>query len=156
MNTYFRSILLTVAISHLLLILIGELGGEHSKRFLRYLYGLILLLTLFMPLHTCKQDISEMMDDMRSLFTTKESSNTSLTDAVTGSTYRYVAESWITYIAENYAMDKADIRITIYTDEDDRITQVEIGLRNCYYAHRQAMAKELQEMTEFPITVTGW
>lgn len=156
MNTYFRSILLTVAISHLLLILTEELGGEHSKRFLRYLYGLILLLTLFAPLHTCKQDIVDMVDTIRSIFSTEGYFDTELTDAVTDSTYHYVAERWIAYIAENYTLDEEDIRITIYTEEDDSIQQVEIGLKNCYYAYRQTIAEELQEMTELPITVKGW
>lgn len=156
MNAYFRSILLTVAISHFLLLLTGELGGEHTKQFLRYLYGLILLLTIFAPLHTGIQGISTIVDTIHSIFTTEESFDTDPVDAVTDSTYRYVADSWITYIAENYAMNPEDIRITIYTDEDDAMEHVEIGLRNCYYAHRQTIAENLQEMTELPITVQGW
>lgn len=156
MNTYFRSIVLTVAIGHLLLMLIGELGGEHSKRTLHYLYGVILLLTLFAPIRTFVKDISEMVDDIRTIFTMEGSFEQSQNEAVTDSVHTYVAARFVDYISEQYEIPKEDICITIHTDEEDGIQQIEIGLRNCYYALRRTIAEELQGKADIPITVKGW
>lgn len=155
MNTYFRSIVLTMALGHILLLLIGELGGEHSKRFLRYLYGLILLLTIFAPLRTCVEDISQMVDDLRTIFATEGTDIQSQNDATTESTYTYAAKRIAVYVSEQYGIPQTDICVIIHTDENDGVQQVEIGVRNCSYAMWQTIAQELQEKTEIPITVNG-
>lgn len=155
MNTYFRSIVLTMALGHILLLLTGELGGEHSKRFLRYLYGLILLLTIFAPLRTCVEDITKMVDDLHTIFATEAAGIQSQNDATTESTYTYAAKRIAVYVSEQYAIPQSDIYVTIYTDENDNVQQVEIGVRNCDYALRQTIARELQEKAEIPITVNG-
>lgn len=155
MNTYFRSIVLTMALGHIFLLLTGELGGEHAKRFLRYLYGLILLLTIFAPLRTCVQDISEMVDDLRTMLTTEGTEIQNQNAATATSTYTYVAKRIAAYVTEQYAIPQENICVTIYTDENGAMQQVEIGVRNCYDALQQTIAEELQGKTEIPIIVNG-
>lgn len=156
MNIYFRSIVLTVAISHLFLLLTGELGGEHSRRFLRYLYGLILLLTLFAPLRNCILHFTELADTLHALMAAEEAVKQDPEEAVADSTYRYAAERIAAYLTEAYKIPTEDIRITIRTDDVHAIEQIEIALRNCYYARRQSIAEKVQEGTDIPILVKGW
>lgn len=156
MNTYFRSIVLTVAVSHLLLLLTGELGGEHSRRFLRYLYGMILLLTLFAPLRSCITHFAELTDMLHGLIEAEESIEQDPEEVVASSTYRYAAERMAAYLTEEYNIPAEDIRITIKTDAVHAIEQIEIALRNCYYARRQSIAEAVQEGTDIPILVKGW
>lgn len=156
MNTYFRSIVITVAISHLLLLLTGELGGEHSRRVLRYLYGLILLLTLVAPIYTCVQNVSELIDHVCSLLSSEEALVLEPEKAAIDSTYQYVAERIASTIAETYEIDREDIRITIQTTDDNTIQQIEIGIHNCYYALRQDIEEALQKTTDIPLIVKGW
>ena len=76
--------------------------------------------------------------------------------AVSQSTYAYIAEQWISYLADEYTIPREEIRIVFQTDDNHVLTHAEIALKNCYYAQRQAIEADIRSQTELPLTVKGW
>ncbi len=156
MNTYLRSILLTVAGCHLLLLITAELGGEHTRKILRFLCGIILLLTIFAPLQGFTESLHQALERISSVSTEENISAEDPTTAISESTYAYIAESWMTYLTEEYGIAREDIRVIFHTDAENILTHAEIALQNCYYTFRQTIESDMNTRTDIPITVKGW
>ena len=156
MKEYVCSILLTVSGCHLLLRIITEIGGTNSRKMLRFLCGLVLLLTIFHPLQNCAETLQQALGSFSSLYADAAPLEDEQTNAVSASTYGYIAEKWISYMADEYAIPREEIRIIFHTDAGHMLTHAEIALKNCYYAQRQNIENDMNTQTEFPITVKGW
>jgi len=155
MNGYVQSILLTVAGCHLLLLVITELGGTGSRKILRFLCGIVLLLTIFSPLQNCAETLQEALGSLKN-FQSDTLTEEEQISAVSQSTYAYIAEQWIAYLADKYAIPREEIRIVFHTDSNHLLTHAEIALKNCYYAQRQAIETDMNSQTDLPLTVKGW
>lgn len=156
MNEYVQSILLAVAGCHLLLFVITELGGTNSRKILRFLCGIILLLTIFSPLQNCTEALQEALHTFQPPPPTELLPEEEQVSAVSQSTYAYIAEQWISYLADEYTIPREEIRIVFHTDDNHVLTYAEIALKNCYYAQRQAIEADIRSQTELPLTVKGW
>ena len=155
MNGYVQSILLTVAGCHLLLLVITELGGNSSRKILRFLCGIVLLLTIFSPLQNCAETLQEALGSLKN-FPSDTLTEEEQISAVSQSTYAYIAEQWIAYLEDEYAIPREEIRIVFHTDSNHLLTHAEIALKNCYYAQRQAIETDMNSQTDLPLTVKGW
>lgn len=156
MNTYLRSVLLTVAGCHLLLLITTELGGEHTRRILRFLCGIILLLTIFAPLQGFTESLQQALERIYPVSSEENISAEDHTAAISESAYAYIADSWMTYLTEKYDIFREDIRVIFHTDAENILTHAEIALQNCYYALRQTIETDMNTQTDIPITVKGW
>ena len=157
MNTYFRSILLTVAGCHLLLLVTAELGGEQLKKHLRFLCGIVLLITIFSPLQGFLETLHQSLDT-RQMSSADENTLPADTpaSAAVESTCSYIAEQWMVYLTEQYDISRETIRVILYTDDAETLTHGEIHLQNCYYALRETIEKDMNTQTDIPISVKGW
>ena len=157
MNTYLQSIIITTAGCHLVLMTAAELGSENARKNLRFLCGLIVLLTLFSPLHGFLENLNNALDTL--LTAPQESVDSSLEDArsaaATESAYAYVAEKWITYLTENYDINREQIQILIHTSDREQIESVDIILSRCPYAIRRKAEKDLSALMDFPVVIKG-
>ena len=156
MKEYVCSTLLTVSGCHLLLLIITEIGGTNSRKMLRFLCGLILLLTIFHPLQNCAEALLQALGSFSSLYADESLQEDNQTNAVSASTYAYIAERWISYIEDEYSVPREEIRIIFHTDSNHMLTHAEIALKNCYYTQRQNIEDDMNTQMEFPITVKGW
>lgn len=156
MKEYVSSILLTVSGCHLILLIITEVGGTNSRKMLRFLCGLILLFTIFNPLQNCAEALQQALGSFSSMHTDIPLQDDEQTKAVSESTYAYIAERWISYMADEYNIPREEIRIIFHTDTNHVLTHAEIALKNCYYTQRQEIENAMNTQTEFPITVKGW
>ncbi|MBR4959926.1 MAG: hypothetical protein IKY52_03415 [Clostridia bacterium] len=157
MSSYIQSILITMALSHLLLVLASELWGEHTQKLLRMLCGTVMLLTIFSPV----KDVSAALGNTITKFLTETEitetkENLSMrTDAVWEASCSYIAEEWLEYLTERYSVDRSQIRLVFQTDENMRILSAEIILRDCPYALRRKIEQEMRLQTDIPITAKG-
>lgn len=157
MNAYFRSILVTTAGCHLVLLAVKELGGESSEKVLRFLCGILLLLTMFAPLQSLTETIYNFVASLETISETETSPTTEDPQTFAAqSAYAYIADSWMKYLSDCYTIPREDIRLTFHTDSENTLVQAEVALRNCYYARRQTIEEDLQKQTDIPITVKGW
>lgn len=156
MNRYLRSILLTVTGCHLLLFVTTEFGGTGSRKIIRFLCGIVLLLTIFSPLQKSASALQQALQNIKTVSMDDSLQEGDQAYAIAESTYSYIAEKWIAYLTEKYAVPRDEIRIVFHTDINHVLTHAEIALKNCYYSHRIAIEKDLSTQTDLPITVKGW
>ena len=156
MKEYVCSILLTVSGCHLLLLIVTEIGGTGSRKMLRFLCGLILLITIFSPLQNCAEALQQALGSLSDMSADVPLPEEKQSDAVSESTYAYIAERWISYMTDEYNIPCEEIRIIFHTDSNHILTHAEIALKNCYYTQRQDIENDMNAQTDFPITVKGW
>jgi len=159
MNSYLCSVILTTAGCHLVLLAAGEFGSENNRKNLRFLCGIIVLLTLFSPVrelaHTMHTVLESVSEEMESMEKQENVTDTARYAVAAEYAYEYVAEQWITYIAENYPVQREQISIRIHTSEQEKIETAEIILHDCPYAIRNKLEKQLTSLMDFPIVVKG-
>ena len=157
MSAYLQTILVTAALSQMLLVLAAELWGEHTQKLLRLVCGTVLLLTLFSPLQETAEGICNAVSQLliiADVNTTQEDS-ADQTGTIMEITVTGIAEKWFAYLTENYGLNRSQIYLVFQTDENLHILEAEITLHDCPYALRRKIENEMTEQAEFPVTVKG-
>ncbi len=157
MNIYLQAILITMAICQYILVITGELTGKQTHRNLRFLCGLVMLLTLLSPVLELKENISTAISNIIQSTETEQIEDTIdvRNEAVMDAVFAYTAEEWFQYIIQQYHVNRSQIRLQFSADEKNNIISAEITLRECPYVLRTKMEKELSEIWDFPVTVKG-
>ena len=157
MNGYVKTLIIMTVLCQIVLMLSSEILGDHTKRAIRFLCGIIMLLTLFQPLNGITKSLSVYLDNCpeKVLDENDIGEDLSQTQVVAQSLYSYIAESWMMYITENYSVAPEQIRIILTTDENSDLISAEIILKNCPYTIRKSIEEDLNTDAQIPIRIKG-
>ncbi len=145
MRTYFNTLVFLLLLSQIVL----SIGKEASKKELRLLCGLVLLTAMLSPLGM-KVDFREIIrEQARDFFETPSEKIPEEDDC------RILALSVMQYAAERYGVDEKHLECVVVTDEEGRVTELQIFVSSAPYAVRAQMQEELEEMFGVEVAVYG-
>ncbi len=167
MSGYLRGLLVTVVICNLILYLVPDWNGDGCKKVIRYLCGIIVLLTMITPFFkSCNDNADgEIVDAVQDFFTPSSSLPDNQENAGTQvqSAMRETAYSVLTYLSSTYSIPKESISLTILTnsekdgeeEEGIEITEIHLYIYNCSPSNREAIQRELSDIMKVPVFVFG-
>ncbi len=151
MSGYVKGLLVTVVACRLVLLLAPNFFAE-MKAYMKYLCGLVILLTVIMPfVNGC--DLQEgAKEEILAFFTPaeyKEDEKTTVEEAVIEGTVRETAYAIMTYLSETYNIPADSITVTVVTEEEETsaICEIQIYLYNVSLSDRGSIRREIEEMT---------
>ncbi len=125
------------------------------QKVLRFLCGLVLLLTMFSPLidmiDTWEVRIPEILQEAEN----SASLESQQEEAAFSGAYGYIANTWMQLLAEECAIAPEKITVTFYTNDRGELTGAEVLLSCCPYVKRRQAEEILAKRMQIPVTVKG-
>ncbi|MBE6541919.1 MAG: hypothetical protein E7672_05685 [Ruminococcaceae bacterium] len=134
MTAYINSLIVTMLICQISTVV----TPENSKKYVRIICSLVILLTLIGPIIDLRDslpDIGNYFSDMTSMESENEARNG----------YSAAASMIFSYVDEKFSINGDDVRITFITDEGDELQEIQIFVKNCPYAAREEIKRVTEE-----------
>lgn len=157
MSGYIRGLILIVIVCNLVLFLAPDFGVG-MKKYIRYLCGLSVLLTVLTPVSTGCEQQADMRDKIVSFFEVRETGETDIREAVIGGTVRETAYAVMMYLTETYGIRRDSVSVAVITDESEEqaeITELQIYIENCAPSDRERIRREVSSMMNAAVYVFG-
>lgn len=136
-------------------------SADGIKKYLKYLFGLIMLITLITPVLNSCQKTEEIQSEIMSFFKQNDDAEQDQSDrirsAVIEGTVKETAYAVITYIHQQYGIEHEHISVSVITNEEAEpvIEELQIYLYNCSIADREKIRRDIESMTDRPVFVFG-
>lgn len=161
MNIYIKSIITTNIICGLVMFLSPR--TESMKKYLKYICGLVTLLTLLLPLIGFIQNTEGLIGNVKSFFEHSIISNSEKDikreDALVIGSIQETAYTIMTYISSTYRVPSQNISVCVITNDSNKkenvIVDIHIYLTNISPLVREQIQRELQNMMDVSVYVFG-
>lgn len=139
MRSYINRLIVTMVICQIAAVVSPESG----KKYIRFVCGLVVLLTLISPVIRLRDDLSGIKESVLELIGGGE---VTYSDG-----YEAAANMIFAYVSEKYSIGADDMRITFVTGGDGALCEIQIFVKNCPYAAKE----EIKQVTgeEFGVDV---
>ncbi len=159
-GAYIKCLIITMAICSLILYLAPEFAGS-TKKYLQYLCGLVMLITLISPLMKSCESIESIKEEAVSFFSEWEripsSQPESIREAVVQGTVTETAYAIMTYLHSEYKLPRNGISVSVITDDGESpvINELHLYLSNCSAADREKIRMDIESMIQITTYVFG-
>ncbi len=144
MSVYIHSLIAVMIVCQIAVSVAPD--SEYAVRYIRLVCSLVVFLTILSPVRNL-WDMSDTLSDKITAFFTQDSS-VSYDETEAG------AAALMQYVAEQYGIQK--LSVILRTDESDQeITELQLSVPDCPYATRAAIAADLNDQLNFPVSVIG-
>lgn len=161
MSGYVRGLILTVVICNLTLLLVPSLHGDAMKKYVKYLCGLVVLLTLIAPVLRGEETVKAVTEQVRQFFAVRETTEgeeygEKAREAILSGSVRETAYAVMAYLEQRYGIDPDTLSVTVVTEEEGEGTVAELRV---YLATggrgelREEIREDLASMTRVPVYV---
>lgn len=140
MKSYINRLIITMLICQIATIL----SPENGKKYIRFVCGLIVILTLIIPVIRLKDDFSGIKESVAELIGGSE--RVTYSDG-----YEAAASMIFAYLGEKYSINEDDMRITFVTGDNGELSEIQFFIKNCPYAAKEDIKQVTQE--EFGVNV---
>ena len=157
MSGYIRGLILIVIVCNLVLYLAPDFGVG-MKKYIIYLCGLTVLLTVLAPLSKGCERQADVRDKIISFFDVQESGEKDIRKAVIGGTVRETAYAVMMYLTETYGIRSDRVSVAVITDEAEEqaeVTELQIYIENCAPSDRERIRREVSDMINASVYVFG-
>lgn len=151
MTAYINELIITLVVCQIASMITPE--SENAKRYIRVVCALVTILTLISPVRTLADHADEIMDTVGNFFGVSDDTAKSDETEADGTRERLDAAAYtiLTYAGERYDLETDGAEVSFFTDEQGKVTELQIFLKSGSGADRDRLTAELEE--ELDVTV---
>ncbi len=157
MSSYLKCLISTMVIASLILLLAPDFSG-HLKKYIGYVCGLVMMLTLLTPVLTCCDNAEHIKSDVIRFFsnpTANRINKEQKEDAFIQGTVQETAYAIMSFLYNEYGIPIERISVSVITNETEipTIEELQIYLYNCSEDARNTIQRDLELLTDLRVYV---
>ncbi len=149
MREYINSIISTVIVCQIAVMFSPSADG--ARRYVRLICTLVVLLTLISPVRALVGDSESLVSSLRDFFKGQESD--AAEDVETGGELKQFAYAVMRAVADNFGINSDNIRLTLVTNDDSEVEEVQLYLAATAYSDRERIRETLEAELGIPVYV---
>jgi len=148
MNAYLNGIVVTVVACQIATVF--SPNEESLRRYVRILCALVTVMTLVSPIKYVISGAEEIMSGITNFF---EGSDFSQREEEDGNGVANLAYVIMSAVSNKFDIEEKDVRITIVTDEQGELSEIQMYLKRTAYVDRERILEALSAEFEIPVYV---